>query len=73
MPDGEKEIIEWPCTTKLAALKLYVIEKYPQWTKDLYKIICSFPRKNVLELPETTTLIAANLHPNATLHFHLDE
>ncbi|XP_037043323.1 UBX domain-containing protein 7 [Bradysia coprophila] len=73
LPDGNKEMLEWPCSTKLKALKLYVTSKYPDITKDSFKIICPFPRQDVLELNPELTLKTAQLYPTVTLHLHQDE
>lgn len=73
LPDGNKEMLEWPCSTKLKALKLYVTSKYPDITKDSFKIICPFPRQDVLELNPELTLKSAQLYPTVTLHLHQDE
>lgn len=73
LPDGNKELLEWPCSTKLKALKLYVMDKYPDITKDSFKIICPFPRQDILELNPELTLKSAQLYPTVTLHLHQDE
>lgn len=73
LPDGNKEMLEWPCTSKVKALKLYVMDKYPDITKDLFKIICPFPRQDILELDPELTLKSAQLYPTVTLHLHQDE
>ncbi|KAJ6641241.1 UBX domain-containing protein 7 [Pseudolycoriella hygida] len=73
LPDGNKEMLEWPCSTKLKALKLYVMDKYPDITKESFKIICPFPRQDILELNLELTLKSAQLYPTVTLHLHQDE
>lgn len=65
--------LEWPCSTKLAAIKAYIIEHYPDLVKGPYKIITAFPRKDILDLDQNITLKDANLHPNSLLHLHLDD
>lgn len=65
--------LDWPCSTKLAAIKAYIVEKYPDLVKGPYKIITAFPRKDILEMDQNITLKDANLHPNSLLHLHLDD
>lgn len=65
--------LEWPCSTKLAAIKAYIVENYPDLVKGPYKIITAFPRKDILEMDQNITLKDANLHPNSLLHLHLDD
>lgn len=64
--------MEWPCTTQIKALKLYIPSKFPDITKDIYKVICPFSsignHMNVLDIDDSLTLKEANLHPNAILH-----
>ncbi|CAD7093922.1 unnamed protein product [Hermetia illucens] len=72
LPDGKRTQFEWPSTTKLRAIKLYVQSKYPEDTKEAYKVISAFPRQNILELDENISLADANLYPRAILHLHPD-
>lgn len=73
LPDGKKDILEWPCSSRLRALRMYVEHQYPAITKEPYKIICPYPRQDLLELDQELSLQAARLHPSALLHLHRDE
>lgn len=81
LPNGTRHILEWPCSTKLKALKLYIPFKYPEITADSpYKVICPFGAiggtsqpSNILDLDDALTLKEANLYPTAILHLRNDE
>lgn len=77
LPTSDRHIFEWPCTTKLKALKLYIPFKYPELTNDPYKVICPFvggqATNNILEMDDTLTLKEANLYPTAILHLRNDD
>lgn len=87
LPDGKRNILEWPCTTKLQALKYYILNEYPEIPKDSFKIICPFggtsqrsePNTtreghiNILDNDEVATLMEANLHPTAILHVQIND
>lgn len=73
LPCGEKKVLEWPCSSQLKALTIYITRTYPDITKQPYKVILSYPRKNLLEMDDTTTLKEAQLHPTAILHLHQDD
>lgn len=78
LPNGDREIIEWPSTTKIKALKLYIPFKYPKITSDgPYKVICPFTignaGNNVLDLDDTHTLQEAKLFPTVILHLRNDD
>lgn len=73
LPDGKRDNLEWPCSSQIQALRNYVEQRYPEVTQSPYKIICAFPRKDLLTLDPTETLLSAKLHPNALLHLHQDD
>lgn len=73
LPDGQRDNLEWPCSSQIQALRNYVEHRYPEVTQKPYKIICAFPRKDLLTLDATETLLSAKLHPNALLHLHQDD
>lgn len=77
LPTSDRHIFEWPCTTKLKALKLYIPFKYPELTNDPYKVICPFvggqSTNNILEMDDTLTLKEANLYPTAILHLRNED
>lgn len=76
LPSGDRHIFEWPCTTKLKALKLYIPFKYPELTSDPYKVICPFvggPLNNILEMDDGLTLKEANLYPTVILHLRNED
>lgn len=76
LPNGDRHIFEWPCTTKLKALKLYIPFKYPELTCDPYKVICPFvggPSNNILDMDDALTLKEANLYPTVILHLRNED
>lgn len=73
LPDGQRDNLEWPCSSQIQALRTYVEHRYPEVTQKPYKIICAFPRTDLLTLDATETLLSAKLHPNALLHLHQDD
>ncbi|XP_055372810.1 UBX domain-containing protein 7 [Condylostylus longicornis] len=73
LPNGTRKDIEWPSSSVVKCLKLYVCEKYPDITNNTYKLIQSYPRKNILELEDNVTLVEAKLHPTSILYLHPDE
>lgn len=73
LPDGQRDNLEWPCSSQIQALRTYVEHRYPEVTRQPYKIICAFPRQDLLALDATETLLSAKLHPNALLHLHQDD
>lgn len=82
LPDGNRHILEWPCSTRMKALKLYIPFKYPELaTNDSpYKVICPFgstgggsQASNVLDLDDALTLKEASLYPTVILHLRNDE
>lgn len=73
LPDGQRDNLEWPCSSQIQALRNYVEQHYAKFTEKPYKIICAFPRKDLLTMDATETLLSAKLHPNALLHLHQDD
>lgn len=81
LPDGNRHILEWPCSTKMKALKLYIPFKYPEITTDSpYRVICPFGSiggasqpSNVMDLDDALTLKEASLYPTVILHLRNDE
>lgn len=84
MPNGDRNILEWPCSSTLKALKLYIPFKYPEITTDNpYKVICPFggiggsnvvgQPSNILDMDDSLTLKEANLFPTVILHLRNDE
>lgn len=76
LPSGDRHIFEWPCTTKLKALKLYIPFKYPELTSEPYKVICPFvggPSNNILDMDDALTLKEANLYPTVILHLRNED
>lgn len=75
LPCGDRHIFEWPCTTKLKALKLYITFKYPE-LKIPYKVICPFvggQSNNILDMDDKLTLKEANLYPTVILHLRNED
>lgn len=73
LPDGHRDTLEWPSSSRLRALRLYVEHQYPELTKEPYKIICPYPRQDVLEMDMTLSLQEAKMHPAVLLHVHQNE
>lgn len=82
LPSGERHILEWPCSSKLKALKLFIPQQFPELAEETYKIICPFSavlkksadfRSNILDMNEMLTLEEACLHPTVTLHLQNEE
>lgn len=75
LPNGERDIIEWPCSSKLKALKLYIPLKFPNLTGDnAYKVIFfGGQSSNVLDMDDILTLKEANLFPTVILHLRNDD
>ncbi|XP_031631535.1 UBX domain-containing protein 7-like [Contarinia nasturtii] len=76
LPSGDRHMFEWPCTTKLKALKLYIPFKYPELTSDPYKVICPFvggQSNNILDMDDALTLKEANLYPTVILHLRNED
>lgn len=82
LPSGERHILEWPCSSKLKALKLFIPQQFPELADEAYKIICPFSavpkqsadyRSNILDMNEMLTLEEAFLHSTVTLHLQNEE
>lgn len=75
LPDECREVLEWPSTSKILALKLYIKQKYPELTRDKYKILntSTFPKRNILDLNDETTFDKCDLHPFCILYIHPDD
>lgn len=73
LPDGRRENLEWPCSSHIRALRLYVEHVYPEVTRLPYKLLCPFPRMDLLDLDGDQTLLGAKLHPSVLLHVHQDD
>lgn len=74
LPDGRRDMIQWPHSTKLEALKMYVIAKYPELVKERnYKLLASIPPKDLQKMASDLTLKDAKLHPSAIVHFHHED
>lgn len=72
---GTQETLEWPSTSKVRAIKLYIIAKYPELAKCQYKIInnSTFPKRNIMEIDENTPFDKCDLHPDCILYIHPDD
>lgn len=70
-----QEIVEWPCSSTVRAIKLYVKSKYPELAKSQYKIInnSTFPKRNIMDIDENTTFDKCDLHPGCILYIHPDD
>lgn len=82
LPSGERHILEWPCSSKIKALKLFIPEQFPAMANESYKIICPFNavvkksadfRSSILDMNEMLTLEEACLHPTVTLYLQTEE
>ncbi|GIY64953.1 UBX domain-containing protein 7 [Caerostris darwini] len=61
LPDGKKEQITWPCTTKLKSLLLYVAEI--GFNLENYELLANFPRRNLCQLDLCKSLKEVDLFP----------
>lgn len=75
LPNDEREIVEWPSSSTIRAIKLYLKTKYPELTKGQYKILntSTFPKRNILDLADDTRFDKCDLHPASTLYLHPDD
>lgn len=81
LPEGAKHVLEWPCTTKLKALKLFIINQFPDIASKSFKVISPIHAGrnsqtqnsgSILDCDETLNLKEANLHPSAILHIYIN-
>ncbi|GFT07242.1 UBX domain-containing protein 7 [Nephila pilipes] len=61
LPDGKREQITWPCTTKLKSLLLYLGEI--GYNLEKYELVTNYPRRNLCQLDLLKSLRDVNLFP----------
>ncbi|CAL1276518.1 unnamed protein product [Larinioides sclopetarius] len=61
LPDGKREQVTWPCTTKLKSLLLYIDEI--GYSPEKYELVTNFPRRNLCQLDLLKSLKEVNLYP----------
>uniref|UniRef100_A0A0K2V1H0 UBX domain protein 7 [Anolis carolinensis] n=2 Tax=Lepeophtheirus salmonis TaxID=72036 RepID=A0A0K2V1H0_LEPSM len=64
-PDGARESKDFPSTSKLIAIILYIVSKgFPSET---HEIVTNFPRRIITDLDDEKTLSEHGLYPQETL------
>ncbi|GFY48282.1 UBX domain-containing protein 7 [Trichonephila inaurata madagascariensis] len=61
LPDGKREQITWPCTTKLKSLLLYLGEI--GYNPEKYELVTNYPRRNLCQLDLFKSLKDVDLFP----------
>lgn len=69
LPDGKKEQISWPCTTKLKALILYTGEI--GYDPEKYELVTNYPRRNLCQLDMSKSLKEVDLFPREMVFVQL--
>ncbi|KAK7503345.1 hypothetical protein BaRGS_00005266 [Batillaria attramentaria] len=64
-PNGQKDQLSLPCSSKLKALFLYCSGK--GFGQDGYELVVNFPRRTISSLDPMTTVKDAELHPQETI------
>uniref|UniRef100_A0A0K8TKX4 Putative ubiquitin regulatory protein n=1 Tax=Tabanus bromius TaxID=304241 RepID=A0A0K8TKX4_TABBR len=73
LPDERRIKLEWPCTSSLRAIKLYIASIYPDVTNNAYKLIIPYSRQDVFEMEDKLTLKEAKMYPTVAMHLHKDD
>lgn len=61
LPDGKRQQITWPCSTKIKSLLLYIGEL--GYDSEKYELVTNFPRRNLCHLDLCKTLKEVDLYP----------
>ncbi|KAK7101896.1 UBX domain-containing protein 7-like [Littorina saxatilis] len=64
-PDGKKEQLSLPCSSKLEALFVFCSSK--GFSGDSHELVVNFPRRSLSSLNPDTTVQEAKLHPQETV------
>ncbi|KAL8589281.1 hypothetical protein ACOMHN_039924 [Nucella lapillus] len=64
-PDGKKEHLSLPCSSKLQALFVFCSSK--GFAQDRYELVVNFPRRSLSSLDPGSTISQASLHPQETV------
>lgn len=64
-PDGNREQISWPCSTKIKALVLYLEEL--GYDSGKYELVTNYPRRNLCQLELSNTLKEVDLFPREVI------
>ncbi|XP_066967339.1 UBX domain-containing protein 7 isoform X1 [Macrobrachium rosenbergii] len=65
LPDGSRDIVSMPCSSKLMALVKYVGSK--GYSNEQYELVTNFPRKEISYMDFDITLKDAGLYPQETV------
>ncbi|XP_054712872.1 LOW QUALITY PROTEIN: UBX domain-containing protein 7-like [Uloborus diversus] len=68
-PDGKKEQITWPCSTKVKALMIFINEL--GYDNEKYELVTNFPRRNLCQLDQSKTLKEVDLFPREMVFVQL--
>lgn len=61
LPDGKREQITWPCSTKIKSLVLYIGEL--GYSSEKYELVTNYPKRNLCQLDLLKTLKEVDLFP----------
>ncbi|XP_035216881.1 UBX domain-containing protein 7-like [Stegodyphus dumicola] len=69
LPNGKREQITWPCTTKIKSLLLYLEEL--GYDTEQYELVTNYPRRNLCQLDLCKTLKEVDLYPREMVFVQL--
>lgn len=69
LPDGKREQISWPCTTKVKSLLLYIAEI--GYNPEEYELVTNYPRRNLCQLDLWKSLKEVDLFPRDMIFVQL--
>lgn len=69
LPDGKREQISWPCTTKVKSLLLYIAEI--GYNPEEYELVTNYPRRNLCQLDLWKSLKEVDLFPREMVFVQL--
>lgn len=72
-PDDKKILLKWPISSKFKALRLYLMEKCRELITEPYKILMTYPTRNLSLESDDSSLEQLGLHPSATLFIQPDD
>ncbi|KAG8197423.1 hypothetical protein JTE90_014908 [Oedothorax gibbosus] len=69
LPDGNRQQISWPCTTKVKSLLLYIGEI--GYDPEKYELVTNYPRRNLCQLDLWKSLKEVDLFPREMIFIQL--
>ncbi|KAF8797295.1 UBX domain-containing protein 7-like [Argiope bruennichi] len=69
LPDGKREQVTWPCSTKLKSLLLFIDEI--GYSPDKYELVTNYPRRNLCQLDLSKSLKEVDLFPREMIFVQL--